>query len=493
MLKIYNTLTRDKQVFIPLLDNKVGMYVCGMTVYDYCHLGHARVMVVFDMVYRWFKTCGYDITYIRNITDIDDKIIKRAAENGESIHALTQRFIDAMHQDADALGVLRPDHEPRATQFVPEMLDMIAKLEQHGLAYQAADGDVNYAVRKFDGYGKLSGKSLEDLRAGERVQVADGKHDPLDFVLWKHAKESEAEEVKWDSIWGKGRPGWHIECSAMGTKLLGERFDIHGGGADLQFPHHENEIAQSEGAHQCQYVNYWMHNGFINVDSEKMSKSLGNFFTIRDVLQKYDAEVVRFFILRAHYRSPLNYSDVHLDDAKSALTRLYTALKNTPSAPLPQAGEGSQSSPSVAKGGAIQSPSPTSGGGVRGEGAVDWNEPHALRFLSAMNDDFNSAEAIAVLFEFANEINRHPTLDNCAQFKALAGVLGLLQRDPVAFLQGGASSDGLDDAAITAQITARIAAKQAKNYAQADAIRKTLLAAGIVLEDSVTGTTWRRA
>ncbi|MFY9259048.1 MAG: cysteine--tRNA ligase [Gallionella sp.] len=486
MLKIYNTLARDKQEFIPIIENKVGMYVCGMTVYDYCHLGHARVMVVFDMIYRWFKISGYDITYVRNITDIDDKIIKRAAENGESIHALTQRFIDAMHQDADALGVLRPDHEPRATQFVPEMLDMIGKLEQHGLAYQAADGDVNYAVRKFDGYGKLSGKSLEDLRAGERVNVADSKHDPLDFVLWKSAKDSEAEEVKWASPWGKGRPGWHIECSAMGTKLLGERFDIHGGGADLQFPHHENEIAQSEGAHQHQYVNYWMHNGFINVDKEKMSKSLGNFFTIRDVLKKYDAEVVRFFILRAHYRSPLNYSDAHLDDAKGALTRLYTALKNappSPPAPLP-VGEGSEL------------PSPT---GRRtedegaGEGAVDWQEPHAQRFQAAMDDDFNSAEAIAVLFEFANEVNRNPTLDNCIQFKALAGVLGLLQRDPVAFLQSGAPEDGLDDAAITAQITARIEAKQAKNYAEADNIRKALLAAGIVLEDSATGTTWRRA
>jgi cysteinyl-tRNA synthetase len=481
MLKIYNTLARDKQKFVPIIDKKVGMYVCGMTVYDYCHLGHARVMVVFDMIYRWFKTSGYDITYVRNITDIDDKIIKRAAENGESIHALTQRFIDAMHEDADALGVLRPDHEPRATQFVPEMLNMIAKLEQHGLAYQAADGDVNYAVRKFDGYGKLSGKSLEDLRAGERVNVADSKHDPLDFVLWKHAKDTEAEEVKWASPWGKGRPGWHIECSAMGTKLLGERFDIHGGGADLQFPHHENEIAQSEGAHQHQYVNYWMHNGFINVDKEKMSKSLGNFFTIRDVLKKYDAEVVRFFILRAHYRSPLNYSDAHLDDAKGALTRLYTALKNalpSSSVLLPR-GEGSVH-PSL------------SGRGAGGEGAVDWNEPHALRFQAAMDDDFNSAEAIAVLFEFANEVNRHPTAENCAQFKALAGVLGLLQRDPVEFLQSGAPEDGLDDAAITAQITARIAAKQDKNYAEADRIRKALLAAGIVLEDSAAGTTWRR-
>ena len=335
------------------------MYVCGMTVYDYCHLGHARVMVVFDMVYRWLKASGYDVTYVRNITDIDDKIIKRAAENKESIHALTQRFIDAMHEDADALGVQRPDHEPRATQYVPQMLEMIAQLEKNGLAYQAADGDVNYAVRKFAGYGKLSGKSLEDLRAGERVEVAEGKNDPLDFVLWKHAKDSEADEVKWDSPWGKGRPGWHIECSAMGSELLGKHFDIHGGGADLQFPHHENEIAQSEGAHQCQFVNYWMHNGFVRVDNEKMSKSLGNFFTIREVLKKYDAEVVRFFILRAHYRSPLNYSDAHLDDAKGALTRLYTALKSAPTR-LPG-------------GRATALPRER----LRREGAADWNEPYA--------------------------------------------------------------------------------------------------------------------
>ncbi len=459
MLKIYNTLARDKQEFVPIEPNKVGMYVCGMTVYDYCHLGHARVMVVFDMVYRWFKTSGYEVNYVRNVTDIDDKIIKRAAENKESIHALTQRFIDAMHEDADALGVQRPDHEPRATQYVAEMLDMIAKLERRGLAYQAADGDVNYAVRKFDGYGKLSGKSLEDLRAGERVEVADSKNDPLDFVLWKHAKDSEADEVKWDSKWGKGRPGWHIECSAMGSKLLGAHFDIHGGGADLQFPHHENEIAQSEGAHQCQYVNYWMHNGFVRVDNEKMSKSLGNFFTIREVLKQYDAEVVRFFILRAHYRSALNYSDAHLDDAKGALTRLYTALKLAPATAQ----------------------------------AADWNEPYAQRFKAAMDDDFNTPEAVAVLFDLANEVNRNQSAEAARQLRALGGVLGLLQRDPLEFLQGGASAGGLDDAAISARIEARIAAKKAKNFAEADRIRKELLESGIVLEDSAAGTTWRRA
>ncbi len=476
MLKIYNTLARDKQEFVPILPGKVGMYVCGMTVYDYCHLGHARVLVVFDMIYRWLKASGYEVNYVRNVTDIDDKIIKRAAENGESIHVLTARFIAAMHEDADALGVQHPDHEPCATQYVPEMLEMITRLEQNGLAYRAADGDVNFAVRKFAGYGKLSGKSLEDLRAGERVDVADSKHDPLDFVLWKHAKDSEAEEVKWTSPWGKGRPGWHIECSAMGSKLLGKHFDIHGGGADLQFPHHENEIAQSEGAHQCTFVNYWMHNGFVNVDKEKMSKSLGNFFTIREILKKYDAEVVRFFILRAHYRSPLNYSDAHLDDAKGALTRLYTALKSEPFTAHP----------------------------------VDWNGTHAQRFKVAMDDDFNTPEAVAVLFDLANEVNRNQSVEAATQLKALAGALGLLQRDPQEFLQGkrthyvdmidtASATDSLEvsvsygEESILRFIDERTAAKQAKNYAEADRIREELLAAGIVLEDASSGTTWRRA
>lgn len=483
MLKIYNTLARDKQEFKPIDASKVRMYVCGMTVYDYCHLGHARVMVVFDMVYRWLKASGFDVTYVRNITDIDDKIIRRAAENGESIHTLTQRFIDAMHEDADALGVLRPDHEPRATQYIPQMLEMVAQLEQNGLAYRAADGDVNYAVRKFDGYGKLSGKSLEDLRAGERVEVASDKNDPLDFVLWKHAKEGEPEEVQWNSKWGKGRPGWHLECSAMGSDLLGNHFDIHGGGADLQFPHHENEIAQSEGAHRCQYVNYWMHNGFVRVDDEKMSKSLGNFFTIREVLKKYDAEVVRFFILRAHYRSPLNYSDAHLDDAKGALTRLYTALK----------GAAAEAAP------------------------VDWNAGYAQRFKAAMDDDFNTPEAVAVLFDLANEVNKTSSSQLAGQLKALGGVLGLLQRDPQDYLQGKRiplgsllkvdgfernykifmhekhADSALQDALTEELINARTAAKKAKNYAEADRIRKELLDAGIVLEDTPQGTTWRRA
>ena len=473
MLKIYNTLTRDKQEFIPITPNTVRMYVCGMTVYDYCHLGHARVLVVFDTVYRWLKASGYDVTYVRNITDIDDKIIKRAAENQESIHQLTQRFIAAMHEDADALGVQRPDHEPRATQYVPQMLEMIAQLEKNGLAYKAVDGDVNYAVRKFDGYGKLYGKSLEDLRAGERVEVDANKNDPLDFVLWKHARDSEAEEVKWDSPWGKGRPGWHIECSAMGTELLGKHFDIHGGGADLQFPHHENEIAQSEGAHRCKFVNYWMHNGFVRVDEEKMSKSLGNFFTIREVLKKYQPEVVRFFILRAHYRSALNYSDAHLDDAKSALARLYIALNLVPASAR----------------------------------AIDWNEVYAQRFKAAMDDDFNTPEAMAVLFDLAKEVNRSKSTAAAAQLKALAGVLGLLQDDQ--FLQGGnyvwgditlhaftMSATGTvphTSESIDNLIEARTAAKQARNYAEADRIRKELLDAGIVLEDSAAGTAWRRA
>src|SRR5574337_819816 len=472
MLSLYNTLSRKKERFAPIEPGKVCMYVCGMTVYDYCHLGHARVMVVFDMVARWLRASGYAVTYVRNITDIDDKIIRRAGENRESIRTLTDRFIAAMHEDADALGVLRPDAEPRATEYVPEMRDMIGRLEQHGLAYVAANQDVCYAVRKFPGYGKLSGKSLDDLRAGERVEVqADsGKHDPLDFVLWKHAREEEPAEVKWASPWGEGRPGWHIECSAMSSRLLGQPFDIHGGGQDLQFPHHENEIAQSEGAHQCAFVNYWMHNGFVRVDDEKMSKSLGNFFTIREVLQKYNPEVVRFFILRAHYRSPLNYSDAHLEDAKGALTRLYTTLRNVP--------------PAEAL-------------------AVDWNEAHARRVLAAMDDDFNTAEAMAVLFELANEVNRSRLPAAAAQLKALGGVLGLLESDPAKWLQGGGSvhvratlaggSLVSLDQYVEQQIAARAAAKKARNFAEADRIRAELLAAGIILEDTPQGTVWRRA
>jgi cysteinyl-tRNA synthetase len=456
MLKIYNTLVGEKQVFVPITPGHVDMYVCGMTVYDLCHLGHGRVMVVFDMVARWLRASGYDLKYVRNITDIDDKIIRRAGENGETIRQLTDRFIAAMNEDAAALGVVRPDLEPRATEHVGQMLAMIATLEQQGYAYVAANGDVCYSVRKFAGYGKLSGKSLEDLRAGERVDVMAGKQDPLDFVLWKHARDDEPAEVKWPSPWGPGRPGWHIECSAMGSELLGKHFDIHGGGQDLQFPHHENEIAQSEGAHQCQYVNYWMHNGFVRVDDEKMSKSLGNFFTLREILKKFDAEVVRFFILRAHYRSSLNYSDLHLDDARQALTRLYTALK-----------------------------------GVTGEAQVDWNEPHALRFKTALDDDFGTPEAMAVLFDLATAVNRGEAA-LAGQLKALGAVLGLLQREPQTFLQA-APAGGLGSEEIEEKVGARGTAKKARNFAEADRIRDELKAAGIVLEDGPQGTTWRRA
>jgi len=464
MLKIYNTLARAKQNFIPIEPGKVRMYVCGMTVYDYCHLGHARVLVVFDMVQRWFRASGFDVTYVRNITDIDDKIIKRAAENREPIDELTGRFIAAMDEDAAALGVEKPDHEPRATQHVPGMIAMIQTLIDNGLAYVADNGDVCYSVHDFPGYGKLSGKSLDDLRAGERVDVAAGKRDPLDFALWKSAKPGEPQ---WESPWGPGRPGWHIECSVMSDALLGEHFDIHGGGADLQFPHHENEIAQSEGSHGHQHVNYWIHNGFVRIDNEKMSKSLGNFFTIREVLEKYDPEVVRFFILRAHYRSPLNYSDQHLDDAKGALTRLYTALKNV-------------------------LPSPAGGRGAGGEGSIDWHDPYAATFKAAMDDDFNTPEAVAVLFDLASETNKTNDPGRAALLRALGGVLGLLQRDPAAFLQAGNDESGYTPEKIEQRIAERVAAKQAKNYAEADRIRKELTDAGIVLEDTPQGTVWRR-
>jgi len=462
-LKIYNTLARDKQSFVPMQPGKVNMYVCGITVYDYCHVGHARMMMAFDVIYRWFKASGYEVKYVRNITDIEDKIIRRAVENGETIAQLTGRFIQAMDEDSDALGILRPSVEPRATDYVPQMLSIIGQLEAKGLAYRGDDGDVNYAVREFPGYGKLSGKSLDDLRAGERVDVNTGKRDPLDFVLWKAGKESEPAEAKWESPWGVGRPGWHIECSAMSCAMLGEHFDIHGGGADLQFPHHENEIAQSEGAFGAPMANYWIHNGFVRVDNEKMSKSLGNFFTIRDVLKQYDAEVIRFFIVRAHYRSPLNYSDAHIDDAKGALTRLYTALNGIELGADPV--------------------------------AVDWDEAHAKRFRDAMDDDFNTPLAVAALFDLASEVNRGGALADARQLKALAGVLGLLERSPQAFLQAGSpQAGGMDEAAILDAIASRAAAKKARDFAAADAVRAALTAAGIVLEDKPDGSTnWRRA
>ena len=469
MLSLYNTLTRSKQEFTPINPQQVRMYVCGMTVYDYCHLGHARVMIVFDLVARWLRELGYQLDYVRNITDIDDKIIARANERGISITELTDYYIQAMHEDAAALGVLPPDHEPRATQYIPQMIAMIEDIIANNKAYMADNGDVFYAVREYPQYGQLSGKSLDDLRAGERVDVDGHKRDPLDFVLWKSAKP---HEPAWDSPWGRGRPGWHIECSAMSKALLGKNFDIHGGGADLQFPHHENEIAQSCGAekkgcceehnHFASHVKYWLHNGFIRVDNEKMSKSLGNFFTIREVLQKYDAEVVRFFILRAHYRSPLNYSDAHLNDAKGALTRLYTALKNTSAAEV-----------------AIY---------------ADLND-YTRRFYAAMNDDFATVEAVAVLFELANEINKTHDAELAGCLKELAGLLGLLQRDPAAFLQGevGETVQGLDNATIEALIASRQQARAERNWAESDRIRDELTAAGIVLEDGASGTSWRRA
>ena len=463
MLSIFNTLNREKEEFSSIEPGKVRMYVCGMTVYDYCHLGHARVLVTFDVVARWLRAAGYEVTYVRNITDIDDKIIRRAAENGESVRTLTDRFIAAMHEDCDALGVLRPEHEPRATDFVPQMQSMISRLEARGLAYLAGNRDVCYSVRKFEGYGRLSGKSLDDLRAGERVDVAADKQDPLDFVLWKHAREDEPEEVKWSSPWGAGRPGWHIECSAMSSELLGAHFDIHGGGQDLQFPHHENEIAQSEGANGCTFVNYWMHNGFVRVDNEKMSKSLGNFFTIRDVLKRFDAEVLRFFIVRAHYRSPLNYSDAHLEDARNALDRLYTALKILPADAAPV--------------------------------EADFEASHGQRFAAAMDDDFNTAEAVAVLFDLAGEVNRTRSVEQALQLRALGSVIGLLQRDPTSYLQAAANGQlgVLEAAEIETRIALRAAAKKARDFAQADRIRAELLDAGVVLEDGAQGTVWRRA
>jgi cysteinyl-tRNA synthetase len=453
-LRIYNTLSRALETFSPLEPGHVRMYVCGITVYDLCHAGHARSMIGFDVVQRWLKASGYRVTYVRNITDIDDKIIKRAVENGESIKALTARMIEAMYQDTDALNIERPTHDPRATDYIPQMLSLIHALEDKGLAYRSDNGDVNFAVRKFPGYGKLSGKSLDELRAGERVAVLEGgKLDPLDSVLWKSAKPAEPADAKWDSDYGPGRPGWHIECSAMSCAILGESFDIHGGGMDLQFPHHENEIAQNEGAFGKPMAKYWMHNGFVNIDNEKMSKSLRNFFTIRDVLKRYDAETLRFFMLRAHYRSALNYSDVHIDDAHNSLKRLYNALDLVAPAPV----------------------------------QIDWNEAHAAKFKAAMDNDFGTPEAVAVLFELANEVNRSKSGQTAGLLKALGAVLGILQGEPKQFLQQGSA---IDDSAIQALIAQRAAAKVAKNFAESDRIRAELLAQGIALKDTPQGTTW---
>lgn len=472
MLHLYNTLTRQKEAFQPINPQNVRMYVCGMTVYDYCHLGHARVLVVFDMIARWLRQHGYPLTYVRNITDIDDKIIARANQNGESIQQLTARFIQAMNEDANALGVLPPDIEPKATEHISQMIEMIQQLIQNSKAYAAENGDVYYAVREFTAYGQLSGKSPDDLRAGERVDIDHFKRDPLDFVLWKAAKP---EEPHWHSPWGNGRPGWHIECSAMGNQLFGNSFDIHGGGADLQFPHHENEIAQSCGAHGglCgehapvsgslktinSHVKYWLHNGFIRVDNEKMSKSLGNFFTIRDVLKKYQPEVVRFFILRAHYRSPLNYSDAHLDDAKNALTRLYNTLHLV----APATVEVSQHT-----------------------------NAYTEKFFAAMNDDFGTAEAMAILFELASEANKTNNAQLSGCLKALGGLLGLLQDEPQHFLQSGGSEAGLSADEINQLILDRKTARENKNWAESDRIRDVLAQHNIQLKDSADGTTWTR-
>ena len=458
-LRIYNTLSRVSEEFSPIEPGHVRMYVCGMTIYDLCHIGHARMMMAFDVVQRWLKASGYKVTYVRNITDIDDKIIKRALERGTTIRALTEEMVAAMHHDIGALHIETPTFEPRATDYVPHMLSLIGQLQQKGLAYQAPSGDVNFSVRQFPGYGKLSGKSVDELRAGERVAVLEDKEDPLDFVLWKSAKPTEPPDAKWDSPYGPGRPGWHIECSAMSCALLGETFDIHGGGADLQFPHHENEIAQSEGANGKPLANFWMHNGFVRVDNEKMSKSLGNFFTIREVLAKYDPETVRFFIVRTHYRTSLNYSDLHLDDARASLKRLYTALDLV----KPEA-----------------------------NATIDWTNPYAARFKAAMDEDFGTPEAVAVLFELAAQVNISKSPALSALLKALGGCLGLLQGAPTAFLQSGVLQ-GLDETAIQARILERADAKKAKNFALADDIRKALLADGIVLKDSPTGTTWEAA
>ena len=458
-LSIYSTLSKSKDVFKPLVGNQVRMYVCGMTVYDYCHIGHARVMVAFDVISRWLRKSGYDLTYVRNITDIDDKIIRRAQENGESFEALTARMIAAMHEDEARLGVLRPDMEPRATDHVPGMHAMIQTLMDKGYAYAPGNGDVYYRVGKFAGYGKLSRKKIEDLQIGARIEVDEAKDDPLDFVLWKGVKPG---EPSWQSPWGAGRPGWHIECSVMSNCCLGETFDIHGGGPDLVFPHHENEIAQSEAANGKPYAASWMHAGAVRVDGEKMSKSLGNFFTIREVLQKYHPEVVRYLLVSSHYRSPINYAEDSLKEAKGALERFYNALKGLPA---------------VAPAG--------------GEAFVE-------RFAAAMDDDFNTPEACAVLFEMAREINRLRDGDAAAaaalaaQLRSLAEVLGVLQLPAEEFLQAGAGS-GVDAVRVEALIAERLVARAAKNWAESDRVRDQLLAMGVVLEDGKGGTTWRLA
>ncbi|MFZ7256497.1 cysteine--tRNA ligase [Avibacterium avium] len=458
MLKIFNTLSREKEVFTPIEANKVGMYVCGVTVYDLCHIGHGRTFVCFDVIARYLRYLGYDLTYVRNITDVDDKIIKRAIENKETCDQLVDRMVIEMYRDFDALNILRPDVEPRATHHIPEIIDIVEKLIQRGHAYVAENGDVMFDIESFPQYGKLSRQDLSQLQAGARIEISEIKKSPMDFVLWKMSKPN---EPSWDSPWGKGRPGWHIECSAMNSKQLGDHFDIHGGGSDLMFPHHENEIAQSCCAHDGDYVNYWIHSGMIMVDKEKMSKSLGNFFTIRDVLNHYNGEVVRYFLLTAHYRSQLNYSEENLNLAQGALERLYTALRDTDPSVAPQGGE-----------------------------------EFVAQFKEAMDDDFNTPNAISVLFEMAREINKLKGEDKtkanqlAARLRELGDILGLLQQDPESFLQAGADDDEV--AKIEALIKQRNEARAAKNWAAADEARNQLNAMGIVLEDGANGTTWRK-
>ncbi|PRY70930.1 cysteine--tRNA ligase [Halomonas ventosae] len=466
-MQIYNTLTRRKAPFTPIEPGKVRMYVCGMTVYDFCHLGHARVMVAFDVITRYLRARGYEVTYVRNVTDIDDKILRRAEENGESISSLTERMIAAMHEDEARLGVLPPDREPRATRHIGEIIAMIETLIAKGYAYAADNGDVYYRVRRFARYGRLSNRDPDEMRAGARIEVDEHKEDPLDFVLWKAAKPGEAS---WPSPWGEGRPGWHIECSAMSTCCLGETFDIHGGGPDLMFPHHENEIAQSEAATGHAYVHTWMHAGAVRVNHEKMSKSLGNFFTIREVLEHHDPEVVRYLLVASHYRSPINYAPESLAEARKSLERFYNSLEGL-----------------AREGRSLEGIEPV-------EGAVDGRFDE--RFTAAMDDDFNTAEALSVLFDLARELNRArkeapeqaPAL--AAELRRLGGILGLLQQDPVAFLKGGAGELPLSEAEIQARIDARAAAKQARDFAAADAIRDELAALGIILKDAREGTTW---
>lgn len=454
-MQIFNTLNKKKEELKTIEPNKIKIYVCGQTVYDYCHLGHARKAVVFDMIRRWFITSGYDVTFVENITDIDDKIITRAKDNNETIYQLTERFINYMHEDFDRLGVKRPDIQPKATEYIPQMLNLIQGLINKDFAYQASNGDVYYRVRKFNGYGKLSGKSLDDLRAGERVDVDGFKEDPLDFVLWKSSKE---DEPYWESQFGNGRPGWHIECSAMSEDILGKNFDIHGGGQDLQFPHHENEIAQSEAHNGCKFANYWMHNGFLNINDEKMSKSLGNFLTLRDVLNQYHPEVIRFFMLRTHYRSPLNFSHDNLMDAKNALTKIYQSLRNYDKLSIDSK-------------------------------LINWSNEYAQKFKNAMDDDFNTSLAVSVLFEIVNHINRENNIELANILINLANLIGILSSDPKDFLQSGVE---IDENYIQDMINKRNAARVNRDFKLSDEIRDKLLSDGVILEDSKNGTIWRK-